>query len=295
MIHEKIYLNKEKTAYLEVYCLDTKISSKKYKKWPAMIICPGGAYLISATKEGESVAMKYLSEGYSCFVLRYSTFLKDNDQLNEENPKINTNAHYPTQILELMEAIHIIKENADTWGIDKNQIYGVGFSAGSHILGTVSTQWDEKKFTEKLSFVPTKDELKLSGVILSYPMLKGPAENLTNDAIKKQAELMNICLFNKSNPSFEERKELDLINHISSKTTPTFIWITFEDDVTSVMDSIEYVKGLHKNNIICESHFFQKGKHGLARADEHYASDPSDINYPVSEWIKLSFNWLKNL
>ena len=52
---------------LETYLQDSQITYKKYKKKPAMIICPGGAYLIHATKEGEPVAVEFTQAGFQCF------------------------------------------------------------------------------------------------------------------------------------------------------------------------------------------------------------------------------------
>ena len=37
-------------AYFETYIMDSEINFKEYRKRPAIIIAPGGAYAIHATK-----------------------------------------------------------------------------------------------------------------------------------------------------------------------------------------------------------------------------------------------------
>ena len=52
---ETISLNE--SARLDAYILDAEISYQVTKKRPTIIICPGGGYLLHATKEGEAIAM----------------------------------------------------------------------------------------------------------------------------------------------------------------------------------------------------------------------------------------------
>ena len=288
MIHEKIYLNDEKTGYVEVYALDPQISYKVYRKRPAMIICPGGAYLISAVKEGEAVAAQYLAQGYSCFVLRYTTFLKDRDET-----KINKNGYYPTQILELLETIHMIHMHAEEWNIDTTKIFATGFSAGGHIIGTVANRWNDSYFINQLSFIPKGDELKLAGCILGYPMLEGPLSNHPNIELRKQAQLMETCLYGHQKPTVEEREQLSLINHITKNTIPTFIWHTTDDNVTSPELTSNYVLHLQQRGVVCEYHLLSGGKHGLSIANELYAKDDTEINSRIEKWFPLAIHWLK--
>ena len=55
MIHDKVYLNSNKTAYVEVYALDSDISYQVYKKRPAMIICLVKKLNISAQSKNSLV------------------------------------------------------------------------------------------------------------------------------------------------------------------------------------------------------------------------------------------------
>ncbi|NLJ17595.1 alpha/beta hydrolase [Globicatella sulfidifaciens] len=295
MKHKKIYLNESRSAYIELYLLDSEISYKTYKKWPMMIICPGGAYLISATKEGEAVATQFLSQGYSCAVLRYSTFLNDRETMHSETPDVNKNAYYPTQILELLETIHLINENADQWCIDEHNIFATGFSAGGHIVGTVATQWNHDKFIKKLSFQPHGEELKLKGCILAYPMVTGPILDHPNKQIKKQEHLMKDCLYKTQNPTLAQRENLKLSNFVSEETSPIFLWHTNEDNVTDAKDSTEFILQLQNHDIKNEYHLYLNGHHGLGIAKPEFSGDDVGTNEEIGKWFNLAINWLKKI
>lgn len=290
MIHKKLKIGKNKQATLEVYALDSEISYGVNRKWPAIIICPGGGYLISATKEGEGVATQFLNHGFSCFVLRYSTFLNNRESLINDEPDINQNGYYPNQILELMETMHLLKENAEEWNIDVDNIFTLGFSAGGHIVGTLATRWDDSYFKEKLGFIPDAKELQPKGSILAYPMLTG---DIVGES--KNSKLMELCLYGHHHPTDEEKDKLTLINYVSPTTSPMFIWHTRDDEVCDAKLTTEFISELQKNDIQCEYHLFSHGKHGLASSNKYYAKNKNDINKNVTLWLPLAINWLEQI
>ena len=299
MICEEITLNKEGTAKLYTYILDKEISYGVDRKWPVFIICPGGGYLLTATKEGEAVATQLLSHGYSCFVLRYSTYLKDRESLNSNNPKTNPHAYYPTQVLELMEAMHIIKENAERWSLDVNHIFTIGFSAGSHISGTMALRYNDPTLINQLSFQPKDNELKPAGSILSYPMLHGHLSEYMNSHkyskgnILSQLPLIQEALYKTQCPSQKQIQELELIDYINCDTPPMFLWQTNEDVVVNPQDVTKFVLKLQEKHVPCEYHLFSDGPHGLACANRHYAKNEDEINDKVALWLPLALNWVE--
>ena len=61
-------------ATLEGYILDCELTLGQEVKRPAIIVCPGGAYLSCSDREGEPVAMQFAAMGYHAFVLRYGIY-----------------------------------------------------------------------------------------------------------------------------------------------------------------------------------------------------------------------------
>ena len=41
------------------------------KKYPCMVVCPGGGYNMTSDREAESIAPQFLAEGYRAAVVRY--------------------------------------------------------------------------------------------------------------------------------------------------------------------------------------------------------------------------------
>ena len=69
----RLYENREDVT-LTCYLWDDSPELLNGKKRPAVLICPGGAYLGCSDREGEPVALRFASMGYHAFVLRYSTY-----------------------------------------------------------------------------------------------------------------------------------------------------------------------------------------------------------------------------
>lgn len=303
MLCEKIQLNENGTANLYTYILEPEISYGVNRKWPAMIIVPGGGYLLTATKEGEAVASQFLAHGFSCFVLKYSTYVKDRralDSLDFENVETDENAHYPVQELQLMEAMHLIRQNAEKWNIDADHIFTCGFSAGSHISGSLALRWNDPKLTCQLPFEPKGEELKPRGAILGYPMLgdlkKYMEENKEKqDSIYHQIGFIEACLYSKADPAQEEMDELHLINYLGKDSAPLFLWHTTDDIIVDPKETTSFVLKAQQMNVPVEYHLFRSGKHGLACANRYYAKKAEEINNTIALWTEAAYNWLSDL
>ena len=122
MIYKEIPIQVEgsdKTSRAQFYILDTLPDEMKIQKRPIILICPGGGYHKVSYREGEPLAMHFLSLGYHACVLQYS---------------VSPEAFYPTQLLEVTESVRQIHEHAKEWYIDTKKIVLAGASAGGHPL-----------------------------------------------------------------------------------------------------------------------------------------------------------------
>ena len=105
MIYKEIPIQVEgsdKTSRAQFYILDTLPDEMKIQKRPIILICPGGGYHKVSYREGEPLAMHFLSLGYHACVLQYS---------------VSQEAFYPTQLLEVTESVRQIHEHAKEWYI----------------------------------------------------------------------------------------------------------------------------------------------------------------------------------
>jgi dipeptidyl aminopeptidase/acylaminoacyl peptidase len=72
---------------------------------------------------------------------------------------------------------------------------------------------------------------------------------------------------------------------VTSKTPPTFLFHTTEDQVVPVENSILYYLALRKAGVSVEMHIYQKGRHGVGLA----AADPILRTWPdhLAAWLQL--------
>ncbi|MGD0031163.1 alpha/beta hydrolase [Paenibacillus illinoisensis] len=299
MITEKIQLfDDNEHSNLYTYILDPQTSYKVYKRRPAIIICPGGGYLMTATKEGEAVAARFLSHGYHTFVLRYSTYFKERMTDLNEVPPINEQSHYPGPLIELMESIRLIKEHAEEWHIDAENIFVLGFSAGGHLAASLAVKWDDKDLLDRFPKDVSPSVFKPKGIVLGYPALDLESarvnfQNHKNPMIRRQGDFLYDAVFGHDAPSKEQLDTVKIINYIREDMPSVFLWHTYDDEITSSGDSAALIHELIRHRINCEFHLFAKGKHGLGLGDEVYANSEDDINEEVSAWVNLADQWLK--
>ena len=69
---------------------------------PAVVICPGGGYRYTSSRESESIAMQYLAAGMQAFVLYYNC----------------APAVFPCALLELAKSVSIVRSHAAEWKKD---------------------------------------------------------------------------------------------------------------------------------------------------------------------------------
>ena len=91
-------------AYADTYIMDSEINYCEYRKRPAILVAPGGAYAVHATKESEPVAIQFMQMGYQVFVLKYSV---GSDRSRPEKGIIKSAVYPPVSYTHLINFIHI--------------------------------------------------------------------------------------------------------------------------------------------------------------------------------------------
>lgn len=78
---ERIELrNHDERAYLDAYLPDDAAAAEVDRRHPAVVVCPGGAYLFASEREGKPVALRFAAQGYRAFVLRYATRYRNREE-----------------------------------------------------------------------------------------------------------------------------------------------------------------------------------------------------------------------
>lgn len=258
----------EKGADATAYLLDWREGDVK-KKRPAVVICPGGGYSHLSQREGEPVAMQYLSMGYHAFVLRYRV----------------APARFPEALWELALLVSQIREHSEEWEVDPERIMVSGFSAGGHLAGSLGTFWNREFVYGPLG--RGKEDIRPDGMILAYPVV-------TSGPYCHKASFENL-LGEESNHK-EKRELVSLELQVNSFTPKTFLWHTASDGTVPVQNSLLLADALVRNNVSLEFHLFPSGPHGLALATEDTCGGrPELVELCCQPWIALAGEWLKRL
>lgn len=261
-------------AKLTGYVLDDNTDTEVKQIRPAVLILPGGGFLRTSNRESEPIAMKFASEGFHAFVLRYSL----------------VPSTHPTQLLEAALAMNLIRKNAEEWHINPQNVAIIGFSAGGHVAANLATHVSDE-IEEANGY--KADEVRPNALMLAYPVISAGiyAHKPTFDR-----------LF--GNVSEDEREKLveylSLEKHVDSKTPPVFIWQTVTDQTVPVENSIMFIDACVKAGVNVEAHLFPKGPHGLALAveqtakrDENGRVIPEFVQPEVQQWIGFACDWLR--
>lgn len=256
---KKIYLSEVNTeSYITAYTLNVQ------EIRPAIIICPGGGYSRVSDRESEQVAMQFLAKGYHAFVLNYSV----------------VPYKYPTQLIELAQAVKIVRDHADEWMINKEKITIIGFSAGGHLAGSLGVHWDKSVIREQLKV--DNEYVRPNAILLAYPVI-------TSGEFAHRGSFDNLVGEDKELLEF-----LSLEKQVGQHMPPVFLWHTVTDQAVPVENSLLMGLALRKNNIPFEMHIYDKGVHGLSLCNRlsHQEGEEHLEDAHIASWLPLAFEWL---
>lgn len=205
----------------------------------AVIIVPGGGYsVVVYNGEGVSTAKALAEKGIAAFVLKYRL---PNDAIMVDK-KIG-----PLQ--DAQQAIKLVRDNADKWGLDRNKIGIMGFSAGGHLASTAATHFEK-------SYIDNKENTSLRPdfQILVYPVISMEAW-LTHGGSREN-------LLGK-NPSNDEVVLFSNEMQVKANSPIAYLTHTADDSTVDVDNSIQYFEKLRHNKVEVEMHIYPKGGHGF--------------------------------
>ena len=223
-------------ALMRGYLHEKSESWPQFDERPCVVVCPGGGYGFLSDREMDPVTQEWLAQGYQVFLLLYSVA----DKARGYQP-----------LKELSECVATIRRNGDVWGVDRNRLAVLGFSAGAHLALSMGTLRDRAPIAED------KGWNRPDALILCYPVVsageyahEGSFENITGE---KRGESW---------------KEFSLENFVSEDTPPCFIWHTVDDAVVPVQNSLLLINALQQAGVSYECHLYPTGAHGLSMCTE---------------------------
>lgn len=261
---EKIELNGFSVPLYGYVPVNPREISAYLNKRPAVIVFPGGAYGGLAGHEGEPIALRLAAQGICAFVLMYS--VKHNG------------AVFPQALCEALTAVKFVRDHAEEFGIDPNNISTLGFSAGGHLCASTGTLWnhpclDSYLEGDRRAYRPDK-------IVPCYPVITnapgyGHKGSFGNLFCKTFEELTQ-----------EERDLVSLENQVNNESSPAFLWITAEDTTVNPLNPLYFAAEYIKRKIPCELYMYPHGPHGIGLGDHMGTDCRYGEGYEAKEWME---------
>lgn len=234
--------------------LEVFLPSPDNAKGIGVIVIPGGGYSVVVYQgEGVSTAKKLAANGIAAFVLKYR-LPNDDITLDKKNGPLQ----------DAQQAIKLVRENAQKWGVDPQKIGVMGFSAGGHLASSLATH-----FNNHLIENENNTSLRPDFQIVVYPVIS-MTDALTHPDSRKQ--LLG------ETPSTADIELFSNEMQVSADCPPAYITHAADDKLVDVDNSIDYFEALRKNNVPVEMHIYPKGGHGFIFRHKGWAE-------PMFKWI----------
>lgn len=200
----------------------------------AVIVCPGGGYVMKAAHEGDPIAKMINEAGVSAYVLDYRVFPCPHD----------------TPLGDAQRAIRVVR----SMGYEKVGI--LGFSAGGHLTCTAATLYtpgdpNAEDPIERLSSRPDAFVPCYAVVSLGAFRHQGSRDHLLGELAHDEALL----------------KRFSAEENVTADTPPAFLWHTADDETVPVENSLLLCSALSREKVPFELHVFPTGRHGLGLAE----------------------------
>ena len=212
----------------------------------AVVACPGGGYSgLAVNHEGYDWAPYFNKQGIALIVLKYRM------------PK----GDRTLPISDAEAAMKMVRDSADVWNLNPNDIGIMGSSAGGHLASTIATHAPEA--------------LRPNFQILFYPVITmdksfthmGSHDNL----LGKDA-------------SADLEKEFSNEKQVTKETPRAFIVYRDDDKVVPPANGVNYYLALNKKGVPSVLHIYPTGGHGWGiREDFLYKSE---MQNELTSWLR---------
>ena len=219
----------------------------------AVVVFPGGGYQVLAIDlEGTEVCDWLTSKGITCVLLKYR--VPNSGMHWDEKCKCQINPKSPTALEDGQRTVGLVRFHAAEWHIDPHKIGVLGFSAGGHLVASMSTHFKQRLYPAVDA--ADKESCRPDFAVALYP------GHLWID---------------------EKKFELNPDIHVTSQIPPTFLLQAEDDHVDNVNQSLVYYIALKNAGVPVEMHLYAQGGHafGLRRTE-----------LPITGWPQLVETWL---
>ncbi len=242
----------------------TNVSSPTMTVYPAkgkntgaaVLVFPGGGFMgLAIDLEGTAVCDRLTPQGITCIVVKYRVPRSEDHW--DDKLKRHVEPKVPTAFQDAQRTISLVRSRAPEWGVDRNKIGVLGFSAGGYLAAKTATEFRRRSY--RPVDAADKESCRPDFSIPIYPgHLWKPRGN--------PAEL-------RLNPRI----------HVTRDVPPTFLLQAEDDHVDDVNQVLTYYVALKDAGVPVEMHLYAQGGHA-------FGLRPTKL--PISRWPGLVETWL---
>lgn len=238
--------NAQRTFDVEQPSMRVFLPSPELATGRAVVACPGGGYgFLAFGHEGCDWAPYFNKQGIALIVLKYRMPAGDRT----------------LPISDAEAAMKTVRDSADVWNLNPNDIGIMGSSAGGHLASTIATH--------------AKPELRPNFQILFYPVITmdksythlGSHDNLLGKDASAELEA-----------EYSNEKQV-------TKDTPR-AFIVYSDDDTTVppANGVNYYLALHKHKVPAVLHIYPSGGHGWGIGEGFLYKN--EMQQELTSWLR---------
>ena len=231
----------------------------------AIVIMPGGGYgILAIDHEGYQVARWLNGIGVAAIVCKYRVSTREPGTYR-----------YPVPLLDARQCMRLTRQHAAEWRIDPQRVGVLGFSAGGHLASMVATMAAE----------PIAGEAATAGAAMQhhadFSVLVYPVISL-HQSFAHRASADNLL---GAGVGDSVRRSLSTELRVSTRTPPTFLVATADDDVVPPQNAIAFYQAMLEHNVPGELHIWEKGGHGFGML--------GDRPPVAAEWLPKLRDWMR--
>jgi acetyl esterase/lipase len=169
--------------------------------------------------------------------------------------------------------LRLIRANAANFGIDRQRVGAIGFSAGGHLAASLATRHGARVYAPVDA--TDREDASPSFAAMIYPvitMLPPYAHEASRERLLGE------------HPTEAQRAAYSCERLVTSDTPPSFLVSAADDPDVPIENTLSMFASLRAAHVPAEMHIFEEGGHGFALR--------STADRPVSAWPDLLLRWL---
>ena len=188
--------------------LDVYRPKDKEGKLPVIVSVHGGGWVYGDKQRYQYYCMSLAQHGFVVVNFTY---------------RLAPKYKHPSQLEDTVKVFNWLLDHSDEYGFDIDNVFGVGDSAGGHLLALFSCLCTNKEYADKYDF-KVKNNFMPKAIALNCGVYqinmneKGMLRNLMKDLLPNKGDTKEMYLVN-------------VLNHINNKFPPTYVMTAVDDFV----------------------------------------------------------------